>query len=85
MFCAHLINNYYVQIEEKLQTEELKDMLNEPLGDDESESESNLLKSPQKEKPQCVKLLEEEAEEHHFVGRFVHLTSRNLNLFLLRL
>ncbi|KAI0228612.1 GTP-binding protein ypt7 [Lamellibrachia satsuma] len=63
-----LLGNKYDLIEEKLQTEELKDMLNEPLGDDESESESNLLKSPQKEKPQCVKLLEEEAEEHHFVG-----------------
>ena len=62
--------NDYVQVEEKLQKEELKDILSEPL-DGENESENTLPKSPKREKPECVKLLEQEAEDHHFVGRFV--------------
>ena len=68
-----LISKCELQIEDNLQREQLKHLLNEPLSSGENESESNQSNCIQNAKAQCVTLLEHEASEHCFAGRCVHI------------
>ena len=62
-----------LQIEDNLEREKLKQLLNEPLSNGENESEGNQPNCIKNEKAQCVTLLEHEASEHRFAGRFVDI------------
>ena len=62
-----------LQIEDNLQCEKLKQLLNEPLSNGENETEGDQPNCIKNEKAQCVKLLEHEASEHCFAGRFVDI------------
>ena len=62
-----------LQIEDNLQREKLKQLLNEPLSNGENESEGNQQNCIKNEKAKCVTLLEHEASEHCFAGRFVDI------------